>query len=280
MTRRASWKGQIKFDDLTCEVGLYSAITSSEKISFNIVNKKTGHRVERQYVDSETGDQVDKEDQVRGFELDNGDYVVVEGDEIAKLMPESDKVIRIDNFIACDDIDKLYFDRPYFLAATDADGEDALSLLAQAMRKQGVAAIAQAVLFRRNRVLIIRPHEKSLIATTLNFDYEVRSQAATFKSVPDQEFDDEMLELAGHIIKKRAGTFDPSAYPDRYNDALAELVQAKIEGRTIKKHVEEKHDNVIDLKEALRRSADGEKASTKKSRTKKPAAKPATKKAG
>ncbi len=278
MTRRASWKGHIKFGDLTCEVGLYSALTSSEKISFNIVNRKTGHRVERQYVDSDTGDQVEKDDQVRGFQLDNGDYVVVEGDEIAKLMPESDKVIRIDNFIACDEIDKLYFDRPYFLAATDGDGEDALSLLAQAMEKQGVAAIAEAVLFRRNRILIIRPHKKSLIATTLNFDYEVRSQATTFKSIPEQEFDDEMLELAGHIIKKRAGTFDPSAYPDRYNDALAELVQAKIEGRAIKKHVEEKRDNVVDLKEALRRSADDEKAAGKSTR-KKPAAKTATKKA-
>ncbi len=278
MTRRASWKGHIKFGDLTCEVGLYSALTSSEKISFNIVNRKTGHRVERQYVDSDTGDQVEKDDQVRGFQLDNGDYVVVEGDEIAKLMPESDKVIRIDNFIACDEIDKLYFDRPYFLAATDGDGEDALSLLAQAMEKQGVAAIAEAVLFRRNRILIIRPHKKSLIATTLNFDYEVRSQATTFKSIPEQEFDDEMLELAGHIIKKRAGTFDPSAYPDRYNDALAELVQAKIEGRAIKKHVEEKRDNVVDLKEALRRSAEGEKAAGKSTR-KKPAAKTATKKA-
>ncbi len=278
MTRRASWKGHIKFGDLTCEVGLYSALTSSEKISFNIVNRKTGHRVERQYVDSDTGDQVEKDDQVRGFQLDNGDYVVVEGDEIAKLMPESDKVIRIDNFIACDEIDKLYFDRPYFLAATDGDSEDALSLLAQAMEKQGVAAIAEAVLFRRNRILIIRPHKKSLIATTLNFDYEVRSQATTFKSIPEQEFDDEMLELAGHIIKKRAGTFDPSAYPDRYNDALAELVQAKIEGRAIKKHVEEKRDNVVDLKEALRRSAEGEKAAGKSTR-KKPAAKTATKKA-
>ncbi len=278
MTRRASWKGHIKFGDLTCEVGLYSALTSSEKISFNIVSRKTGHRVERQYVDSDTGDQVEKDDQVRGFQLDNGDYVVVEGDEIAKLMPESDKVIRIDNFIACDEIDKLYFDRPYFLAATDGDGEDALSLLAQAMEKQGVAAIAEAVLFRRNRILIIRPHKKSLIATTLNFDYEVRSQATTFKSIPEQEFDDEMLELAGHIIKKRAGTFDPSAYPDRYNDALAELVQAKIEGRAIKKHVEEKRDNVVDLKEALRRSAEDEKAAGKSTR-KKPAAKTATKKA-
>lgn len=272
MTRRASWRGQIKFDDFTCEVGLYSAITSTEKISFNIVNRKTGNRVERQYVDSDSGEPVEKEDQVRGFELDNGDYIIVEGDEIAQIMPDSNKVISIQKFIAIDEIDKLYFDRPYFLTASDEDGEDALSLLAQAMQRQKVVAVGEAVLFRRNRNLIIRPHGKALIATTLNFDYEVRSQTATFKSVPDQDFDEEMLELAGHIIKKRAGKFDPSAYPDRYNDALAELVKAKIEGRAIKKPVEEKRDNVVDLKEALRRSAAGGKAD-------KPAAKTRAKKA-
>ncbi|SCX14915.1 putative DNA repair protein YkoV [Agrobacterium sp. DSM 25558] len=276
MTRRASWKGHIKFGDFACEVGLYSAITSSEKISFNIVNRKTGNRVERQYVDSDTGEQVDKSDQVRGFELDNGDHVIVEGDEIAALMPDSNKIIDIENFIAYDDIDKLYFDRPYFLAATDGDGEDALSLLAQAMERQNVVAIAEAVLFRRNRNLIIRPHGKALIATTLSFDYEVRSQTTTFKSIPDMKFDDEMLELASHIIKKRAGKFDPAAYADRYNDALAELVKAKIEGRPIKKPVEEKRDNVVDLKEALRRSAAGDKGATEKT-AKKPATK--TKKA-
>ncbi|POO54928.1 Ku protein [Agrobacterium rosae] len=276
MTRRASWKGHIKFGDFACEVGLYSAITSSEKISFNIVNRKTGNRVERQYVDSDTGEQVDKSDQVRGFELDNGDHVIVEGDEIAALMPDSNKVIDIENFIACDDIDKLYFDRPYFLAATDGDGEDALSLLAQAMQRQNVVAIAEAVLFRRNRNLIIRPHGKALIATTLSFDYEVRSQNTTFKSIPDMKFDDEMLELASHIIKKRAGKFDPAAYADRYNDALAELVKAKIEGRPIKKPIEEKRDNVVDLKEALRRSAAGDEGAIEKT-AKKPATK--TKKA-
>ncbi len=278
MTRRASWKGHIKFGDFACEVGLYSAITSSEKISFNIVNRKTGNRVERQYIDSDTGEPVDKSDQVRGFELDNGDHVIVEGDEIARLMPDSNKVIGIENFIACDAVDKLYFDRPYFLAATDTDGEDALSLLAQAMQRQNVVAIAEAVLFRRNRNLIIRPQGKSLIATTLSFDYEVRSQSSTFKSIPDMTFDDEMLELASHIIKKRAGQFDPAAYPDRYNDALAELVKAKIEGRPIKKHIEEKRDNVVDLKEALRRSAAGDRSAAEKA-AKKSATKTRTKKA-
>ncbi|CUX55463.1 Ku protein [Agrobacterium tumefaciens] len=255
MNRRASWKGHLKFADFSCEIGLYAALTASEKISFNIVNRKTGHRVERQYVDSDTGDAVEREDQVKGYELDNGDHIVIEGDEIAKLMPENDKVIRIRHFLGRSEIDKLYFDKSYYLAPTQEDGEEALTLLAKAMDDENVVALGEAVLFRRNRIVLIRPSGKALVATTLNFSYEVRSQTTVFKSIPDIEFDDEMLELAGHIIKTRAGTFNPADYSDRYNDALAELVKAKIEGREIAKQAPRRQDNIIDLKEALRRSA-------------------------
>lgn len=264
MNRRASWRGHISFADFNCEVGLYSALTSAEKIAFNIVNRKTGHRVERQYVDSDTGEPVLRDDQVKGYELDNGDHIIIEGDEIAKLMPESDKVIRIKHFLPCDEIDKLYFDKSYYLAPSGEGGEEALTLLAKAMDDEKVAALGEAVLFRRNRVLLIRPSGKALVATTLNFSCEVRSETSVFKSIPDIEFDDEMLELASHIIEKRAGAFDPADYSDRYNDALAELVKAKIEGRKIEKPPQRKEDNIIDLKEALRRSAGEEKGSRKK----------------
>ncbi|MBP2541012.1 DNA end-binding protein Ku [Agrobacterium tumefaciens] len=266
MNRRASWRGHLTFADFNCEIGLYSALTSAEKIAFNIVNRKTGHRVERQYVDSDTGEAVLRDDQVKGYELDNGDHIVIEGDEIAKLMPESDKVIRVSHFLPCDEIDKLYFDKPYYLAPGGEGGEEALTLLARAMDDENVAALGEAVLFRRNRVLMIRPSGKALVATTLNFSYEVRSQTSVFKSIPDIEFDGEMLELAGHIIEKRAGTFDPADYSDRYNDALAELVKAKIEGREITKQPPRREDNIIDLKEALRRSA-GAGADSKKKAT-------------
>jgi len=170
-------------------------------------------------------------------------------------MPENDKVIRIRHFLGRSEIDKLYFDKSYYLAPTQEDGEEALTLLAKAMDDENVAALGEAVLFRRNRIVLIRPSGKALVATTLNFSYEVRSQTTVFKSIPDIQFDDEMLELAGHIIKTRAGTFNPADYSDRYNDALAELVKAKIEGREIAKQAPRRQDNIIDLKEALRRSA-------------------------
>ncbi|MBY3596627.1 MULTISPECIES: non-homologous end joining protein Ku [Rhizobium] len=255
MAARASWKGHLKVGDLACAVGLYTAISSSDRVSFNIINRRTGHRVERRFVDSDTGKPVERDDQVKGYQMENGDYIVIEGEEIAEIVPESDKVLNVKAFIAYDDIDKLYFDRPYYLAPVDEHDEEALSLMVRGMRDGKVAALAEAVLFRRNRTLLIRPHDSHIIATMLNFDYEVRSADTVFKDIPDIKFDKEMLELAGHIIETKRGSFDPSAYEDRYEAALVELVRAKIEGRAPPKKKPAPENKVVDLMEALRQSA-------------------------
>ncbi|MBY5359323.1 Ku protein [Rhizobium leguminosarum] len=272
MAARASWKGHLKVGDLACAVGLYTAVSSSDRVSFHIINRRTGHRVERQFVDSETGKPVERDEQVKGYRMENGDYIVIEGDEIAEIMPESDKVLNIKAFIAYDDIDKLYFDRPYYLAPLDEHDEEALSLIARGMRDGKVAALAEAVLFRRNRTLLIRPHDDYIVATMLNFDYEVRSVDTIFKDIPDIKFDKEMLELAGHILETKRGSFEPSEYEDRYEAALIELVKAKIEGRAPPKKKQPPERKVVDLMEALRQSAKmSGKAPTKKALAKKKA---------
>ncbi|OWV72112.1 Ku protein [Rhizobium sp. R634] len=255
MAARASWKGHLKVGDLACAVGLYTAISSSDRVSFNLINRRTGHRVERQFVDSETGKPVGRDDQVKGYQMENGDYIVIEGDEIAEIMPQSDKVLDVKAFIGSDAVDKLYFDRPYYLAPADAHDEEALSLISRGMRDGKVVALAEAVLFRRNRTLLIRPHDDYIVATILNFDYEVRSVDSVFKDIPDIKFDKEMLELAGHIIGTKHGSFDPSKYEDRYEHALVELVKAKIEGRAPPKRKAPRESKVVDLMEALRQSA-------------------------
>ena len=266
MAGRASWKGHLKVGDLACAVGLYTAISSSDRVSFNIINRRTGHRVERQFVDSETGKPVGRDDQVKGYRMENGDYIVIEGDEIAEIMPQSDKVLDVKAFIGCDAVDKLYFDRPYYLAPADAHDEEALSLIGRGMRDGKVVALAEAVLFRRNRTLLIRPHDDHIVATMLNFDYEVRSADSVFTDIPDIKFDKEMLELAGHIIETKHGSFDPSKYEDRYEHALVELVKAKIEGRAPPKKKAPRESKVVDLLEALRQSAkmSGKPRATKK----------------
>lgn len=255
--RRALWKGRLCFGDIRFGVGLYSALSSEEKISFHIVNRKTGHRVERKFVDSETEHVVDKEQRVRGYELDDGDYVLVEDEALKALMPDSDKTLTVRTFIACDDVDKLYFDKPYYLAPSDEADAEGFALFAEALAATQSTALADAVLFRRNRSVLIRPHGNALIATTLNYDYEVRSARNAFKSLQKHDFDRELLDLAGHIIDTKMGKFDPSDYRDRYNDALAELVQAKMSGKPLPKHKRAPERKVIDLREALRLSAKG-----------------------
>lgn len=260
---RANWKGFIKFGEVACPVALYTAASSSERIAFNTLNRKTGNRVKREFVDSETGDAVERDDQVKGYEIENGQYIILEPEEVAAAVPDSDKTLKVDAFIPCNEIDDVYFDKPYYLAP-DKMGTDAFVLLRDGMKKAKVVAIARTVLFRRMRTVLIRPHGKGLIATTLNFDYEVRSSTEAFEELPDLKIEGEMLELAEHIIGTKKGSFDASTFDDRYEAAVAELVKAKIEGRSLPKKKAPTVSKQSDLLQALRESAGiGGKASSK-----------------
>lgn len=269
MAPRANWKGFLKVGEVTSPVALYTAASSSDRIALHTINRPTGHRVHRQFVDSATEKPVEREDQVKGYEIGSGDYVVLEPEEVAAAIPESDKTLAVTAFVGCNQIDNVYFDKPYYLAPADKSAEEAFGLIRDGMRKMKVAAIAQAVLFRRVRKLLIRAYDEGLVATTLSFDYEVRSAKEAFDELPDLKIKGEMLDLAEHIIKTKRGKFDPATFEDRYDAALAELVKAKLEGKAIKPRKEPKRDNVIDLMDALRQSAGVGR--------KKPAAKSATK---
>jgi DNA end-binding protein Ku len=251
---RANWKGFIKFGEVSCAVALYTAASSSERIAFNTLNRATGNRVRREFIDGETGDTVERDDQVKGYETEEGHYVVLEPEEVSAAIPETDKTLKIESFIPCSEIDTVYFDKPYYLTP-DKMGTEAYVLLRDGMKQAKVAAIARTVLFRRLRTVLIRPHGNGLIASTLNFDYEVRSSQEAFDDLPDMKSDPELLEIAELIIAKKKGSFDASSFDDRYEDAVAELVKAKIEGRSLPKKKEHSTGKVIDLREALRESA-------------------------
>lgn len=269
MAARANWKGFLKIGELSCPVALFTAASQSERIAFHTLNRKTGNRVHRQFVDGETGKPVEREDQVKGYEVSQGEYVVFEPDEIASVVPESDKTLKVDRFIPCGAIDDVYFDRPYYLAPSDAVGMQAFNLIRDGMKKQKVAALAQTVLFRRVRTVLIRAHDKGLIATTLNFDYEVRSSDEAFEDLPKTKIQGEMLDLAKHIIATKQGKFDPAKFDDRYETALADLVKAKLAGKPLPKPKAVKTTKVVDLMEALRQSA-GAAAPKKKAAAKAP----------
>lgn len=263
---RAQWKGFLKVDEISCAVALYTAASTAERTSFHLVNKKTGNRLRREFVDEKSGKPVDKDDQVKGYDSGNGDYVILEQEEIDSVVPQGDKSLSVEAFIPEDGIETLYFDKPYYLAPADAVARKAFALIRDGMRDRKVGALAKAVLFRRARTLLIRPYEEGMIANTLSFDYEVRSAEDAFKDIKPVKVKREMLDLASHIIDTMAGEFNPKEFDDQYEEALAELVRAKVEGREIKVQKPKREDKVVDLMEALRQSA---KATAKK----KPAAK-------
>lgn len=255
MAARATWKGTIKLAELAFPVALYAAATTSKRISFHILNRKTGNRVRREYVDEETRKPVDKEQQVKGYEVGKDQYILLDPEEIAAAVPESDKTLRIEAFIPCPEVDTVYFDKAYFIAPSDETFSDSFAVVREGMRKKKVAALARAVLFRRVRTVMLRAQGSGLVAHTLNFDYEVRSAAAVFDDLPEVEIEDEMLDLARHIIDTKSGEFHPRDFDDRYDAAIAELVKARIEGREIKAPKRPAETKVASLMDALRESA-------------------------
>ncbi|MEH7846401.1 non-homologous end joining protein Ku [Rhizobium laguerreae] len=252
--QRAQWKGFLKFGEVSCGVALYTAASTSERITFNTINKATGNRVNRIFIDSETEDPVPKEAQTKGFEIENGQYIIIDPEEVSAAIPESNKTLEIEAFIPCSDVDDVYFDKPYYLTP-DKMGGDAFAALRDAMKKSMVAAIARTVLFRRMRTVLIRPHGKGLIASTLNYDYEVRSSEKAFEEMPKLKIQGEMLDLAKHIISTKKGEFDPATFDDRYEAALADLVKAKLEGKSLPKPKKVQVSKPNDLLAALRESA-------------------------
>lgn len=255
MAARAIWRGNLVVGELACPVALYSAVTAQERVSFHIINRDTGHRVRREYVDADTGRSVDNEDLVKGYETSEGQAIILTPEEIRDLVPEADKTLVIESFIPCDEVDTVFFERPYFLAPGNRQALEVYDLVREAMKAKGVAALVQTVLFRRVRSLLIRPHGNGMIATTLNFDYEVRPEKEILGGISAVKIEGEMLDLARHIIETKTGEFDPAEFEDHYEEAVIELIKAKIAGRKPKRLPKRKASNVTDLMEALRRSA-------------------------
>jgi DNA end-binding protein Ku len=273
---RASWKGFLKIAEVTCPVALYAAASTTERIALHTINRSTGNRIHRQFVDAETGEPVERDDQVKGYEVGKDEFVSVEPDEIAAVIPHGDRTLTVSAFIDLAGVDDLYFDKPYYLAPSDRSAAETFALVREGMRAAKAAAVAHAVLFRRVRTLLIRPYDKGLAATTLNFDYEVRSVQQAFSAVPAKKISGEMLDLAIHIIGTKQGAFDPRAFHDRYEGALTDVVKLKLEGKPIPKRTPPQSEATVNLMRALRDSAGKSPAKKGASRREAAKAKPAS----
>jgi DNA end-binding protein Ku len=255
MAPRAYWKGYLKLSLVSCPIALYPASSSSERVSFNRINRKTGNRLKQQMVDAGTGEPVDKEDIARGYEYAKGQYLIVEDDELDKIKIESTHTIDIDSFVPRAEIDDRYLASPYYIAPTDRVGQEAFSVIRDAMREEDKVGIGRVVLTRREHVVMLEPFDKGLLATTLRYPYEVREHAEYFSDIPDLKLPAEMLKLAAHIVETKAGHFEPKQFEDHYEKALIELVRSKEAGKPAAAVGEETAPpRVINLMDALRSS--------------------------
>ncbi len=259
MAARSNWKGYLKLSLVSCPVQLFPATSTKDRVAFHLLNRETGNRLRRKLVDPETDEAVDSDDQVKGYEIGKNDYVLVEDDEIDKVAIESSHTIDIEAFVPRSEIDEAYLDTPYYLAPDGKMGEEAFSVIREAMREKGVVGIGRVVLYRRERPVLLEPRGKGLVATTLRYAYEVRDDEDYFGGIKDVEVPGEMLDLATHIIGRKMASFDPKKFEDRYQNALLELITAKREDRPVKASAPaSKPGNVVSLMDALRRSIAGE----------------------
>ena len=254
MAIRPTWQGHLRLSLVTCPVALYTAISPKGDVHFNMLHKTTKNRIRMVPTDPETGP-VDRADIVKGYEVEKDRYVVVTQDEIDSVKLESTRTIDIERFVARDEIDRLYWNDPYFLAPDGKMAAEAFAVIREAMARQSRIAIGRLVLHQRERLLALEPRDEGMAAYSLRTHDEVRDPAEVFDTIPDAKADPKMIQIAEKIIDQLEGPFDPSEFTDRYENALKALIKAKEKGkgRTVT-IAEPKDTDASDLMEQLRRS--------------------------
>ena len=259
MAPRPNWKGYLKLSLVSCSVALYSATSTSERVRFNILNRKTGNRVRNLVIDSETEEPVEQEDRVKGYQVEKGRYIQFEEDELEEVALESTHTIEIESFIPRDEVDEIFLDESYYIVPNDKVAYEAFAVIRDAMKKENLVGLARVVLYRRERILMLQPRGKGLMATALRYRPEVRNEDTYFDEIPNVKVPSDMLDLAVHILESKKAHFEPEQFEDRYEAALADLIRAKQAGKPAPKLSEPKPSNVVNLMDALRRSVKKEK---------------------
>ena len=267
---RPYWKGYLKLSLVSCPIALYTASSSTERVSFRQIHKKTGNRLRQQLVDEITREPVASEDKGRGYEYSKNAYILVDDDELDAIAIESNHTIEIDSFVPREQIDERYLDSPYYITPNDQVGQEAFAVIREAMRGKEMVALARVVLAKRERVIMLQPWDKELMGTTLRYPYEIRDSEEYFDDIPNVKVAPDVLKLAEHILQNKAADFDPSKFVDHYEEAVVEMLKKKEAGIPApREHAAPRPQNVVNLMDALRRSIAEEKrpsAPTKKGR--------------
>ena len=260
---RPFWKGYLKLSLVSCPIALYTGTTSTERVSFRQINKKTGNRLRQLLVDEVTREPVEGKNKGRGYEYSKHAYIPVDDDELGAIAIESSHTIEIDSFVPREQIDERYLDSPYYITPNDQAGQDAFAVIREAMRGKGMVALGRVVLAKRERVIMLEPWDKGLMGTTLRYPYEIREPKEYFDDIPNAKVEPDMLKLAEHILQSKAADFDPAGFVDHYEEAVVEMLKKKQAGMPVsRERAAPGPKNVVNLMDALRRSIADDKAAS------------------
>jgi DNA end-binding protein Ku len=249
---RASWNGFLRLSLVTCPVYLVPATTEAKRVRFNQLNAETGNRVAQQLVDSKTGEPVERDQIVKGYEYERGRYVTITDDELKDLQIESSKIIDLDRFVDRDEVDPIYLDTPYYVYPDGELAAETFRVIGEAIRKKNKVGLGHVTISNRERLVLVEPRDGGLVMSTIRSADEVRPPE--FAAKPKGEAAPDMVAIAETIIGRRAGAFDPETFRDRYQDALRELVAEKTQGLERAPREVAEPPKVINLMDALKRS--------------------------
>ncbi|NWJ25651.1 Ku protein [Rhizobium sp. RM] len=272
MPLRPHWKGYLKLSLVTCSVEMTPATSDSEKVKFHTLNRETGNRVQSHYVDAVTGKGVREQDEVKGYQRGDDDYVMLEDEDLEHVALESTKTIDISTFTPRDEIDWIWLDKPYYLTPNDKVSEEAFAVIRAAMDQQKMVGISRLVLGRRERAVMLEPRGKGIVLWTLRYGDEVREAGDYFAGLAETKTEREALPLIRKLIKTQTRHWDGKMVSDPVQENLLDLIKSKKKQRkptAAKKPTEtetEKPSNVINIMDALRKSVEADNRRSKKTK--------------
>ena len=270
MAPRSFWKGYLKLSLVTCPVSMMPATSESQKVRFHTLNAKTGNRVVSQYIDAETEKPVDADDEVKGYQRGEDEYVVLEDDELDSIALESTRTIDIDTFVPHESIEWIWYDKPHYLTPSGQVGEEAFSVIREAMAATETVGMSRLVLYRRERAVMLEPRDKGIVLWTLRYGDEVRPEAEYFSGIKESKPDSKLMTLIKTLIDERTTAWDPAMVNDPVQERLLDIIASKKKGRKPSTKAKSKTDgddapsNVINIMDALRKSI---RADSKPSKT-------------
>lgn len=265
MAIRPYWKGYLKLSLVTCQVQMMPATTENEKVKFHTLSRTTNNRVVSHYVDAVTGKEVAEKDEVKGYQRGENEYVMLEDDELDAVALESTKTIDIQVFTQREAIDWIWLETPYYLSVEDPVGQEAFSVIRDAMAARKMVGISRLVISRRERAVMLEPRGKGIVLWTLRYGDEVRDEDAYFESINDDTADPEMMPLVQQLIKQQTRHWDKKMVTDPVQDRLLELIALK--KKALKKPAKSQSkaaepvptkSNVVNIMDALRKSIDAD----------------------